>query len=216
MNKKLEPYISLVDFLADYLGSNTEVVLHDMEDWEKSVVAIRNGHISGRKIGSPVTGLALEMAKSEIYKEQPYKANYKGVSIHGYNVKSATYFIKDNKGKLIGLLCINMDCEKYSEARDILDSLISVETAENEKAEETFNIDIKDLVRNNLARIVPGDNQRLRSLRKAEKVDIVRQLREMGTFMVKGTVTEVGKILGVSDPTIYRYLAAIRKDGEKD
>lgn len=46
MNKKLEPYISLVDFLADYLGSNTEVVLHDMEDWEKSVVAIRNGHIS--------------------------------------------------------------------------------------------------------------------------------------------------------------------------
>ena len=63
---------------------------------------------------------------------------------------------------------------------------------------------------------MPGDNQRLRSLRKAEKVDIVRQLREMGTFMVKGTVTEVGKILGVSDPTIYRYLAAIRKDGEKD
>lgn len=29
MNELLKPYVPLVDFLADYLGSNAEVLLHD-------------------------------------------------------------------------------------------------------------------------------------------------------------------------------------------
>ena len=96
MNKKLEPYVTLVDFLADYLGENTEVVLHDTTDWHNSIVAIRNGHVSGRKIGAPITGLALDMVKSRVYEEQSYKVNYKGLSAHGYTIRSATYFIKDD------------------------------------------------------------------------------------------------------------------------
>jgi len=53
MNKKLDAYITLVDFLADFMGENTEVVLHDLTDWRHSIMAIRNGHITGRKVGAP-------------------------------------------------------------------------------------------------------------------------------------------------------------------
>ena len=49
MAKDLESYKVLVDFLADYLGENTEVVLHDLSDCQSSIVAIRNGDISGRE-----------------------------------------------------------------------------------------------------------------------------------------------------------------------
>ena len=51
MAKDLESYKVLVDFLADYLGENTEVVLHDLSDCQSSIVAIRNGDISGRELG---------------------------------------------------------------------------------------------------------------------------------------------------------------------
>ncbi|MCI2062132.1 MAG: helix-turn-helix transcriptional regulator [Eubacteriaceae bacterium] len=215
MHKKLEPYVSLVNFLADFLGSNTEVVLHDLTDWDKSIVAIRNGHISGRKIGAPVTGLALDIVKSEIYKEQDYKVNYKGMSAHGYTVKSATYFIKDEKGVLIGLMCINMDCEKLTQAREVIDSIIRIGEGDLSlsAAEETFSLDVNDLVRNNIDSIVPGNLDRLRKMKKREKVELVAKLQDMGTFMVKGTLPEVAELLGVSVPTMYRYLANVKKDG---
>ncbi|WP_275040883.1 PAS domain-containing protein [Salmonella enterica] len=47
-NTCLEPYEFLIDFLADYFGENTEVVLHNLSDLESSIHKIRNGHISGR------------------------------------------------------------------------------------------------------------------------------------------------------------------------
>ena len=178
-------------------------------------MAIRNGHISGRKKGAPITGLALDLVKSGAYQEQNYKVNYKGMSAHGYAVKSATYFIKDEKDVLIGLLCINMDCEKLTEARDILDSIIRTGAGDVSfsGAEETFSIDVNDLVRNNISSIVPGNLDRLRKMKKYEKVELVSKLQDMGTFMVKGTLPEVAELLGVSLPTMYRYLANVKKDG---
>ncbi len=42
MNPLLKPFFPLVDFLADVFGEDVEVVLHDVLDINKSVVAIRN------------------------------------------------------------------------------------------------------------------------------------------------------------------------------
>ncbi|PJV87236.1 PAS domain-containing protein, partial [Salmonella enterica] len=36
-NTCLEPYEFLIDFLADYFGENTEVVLHNLSDLESSI-----------------------------------------------------------------------------------------------------------------------------------------------------------------------------------
>ena len=95
MAKDLESYKVLVDFLADYLGENTEVVLHDLSDCQSSIVAIRNGDISGRELGAPVTDYGLKLIKNEAYKEAPYRVNYRGMSPRGNIIRSATYFIKD-------------------------------------------------------------------------------------------------------------------------
>ena len=52
-------YIPLVSFLGEVVGRNTEVVLHDLADIDASVVAIVNGEVSGRTVGSPATDLVL-------------------------------------------------------------------------------------------------------------------------------------------------------------
>ena len=45
----LESYIPMVRFIAAICGPRCEVVLHDLKDIEHSIIAIENGHISGRR-----------------------------------------------------------------------------------------------------------------------------------------------------------------------
>ncbi|MGM0602449.1 MAG: PAS domain-containing protein, partial [Bacillota bacterium] len=40
----LNNYKPLVKFLAEVLGENCEVVLHDLNNLENSIIAIENGH----------------------------------------------------------------------------------------------------------------------------------------------------------------------------
>jgi predicted transcriptional regulator YheO len=219
--EKLKPYVHLVDFLADFLGEDTEVVLHDVSNWHRSVIAIRNGHISGRKIGAPVTDFILNLIKDDAWRDETYRVNYKGAAQSGNTLRSATYFIKDEGDgdepeKLIGLLCINMDCQKYIEVRDVLDTLIPRphRAEDDSEPEEIMTLDVSDLVIGNIKREYDGNIADLRKLRRQEKVELVGKLQERGTFMVKGTIWEVAELLGVSVPTIYRYIATIKKEQE--
>ena len=48
----LESYQRLLKMLACQFGSTSEVVLHDLSsDYEKTIIGIENGHITGRKVG---------------------------------------------------------------------------------------------------------------------------------------------------------------------
>jgi predicted transcriptional regulator YheO len=47
VDSKLKSYIHLVNFIADFLGPSYEVVLHDVRNINNSIIAIKNGHISG-------------------------------------------------------------------------------------------------------------------------------------------------------------------------
>jgi len=76
MNKYLKPYIALVDFIADSLGPNHEVVLHDVTNINESIVAIRNGEITGREIGGPLTDLSFKLIKEQAHSEKAYVYNY--------------------------------------------------------------------------------------------------------------------------------------------
>ncbi|MFP3700697.1 PAS domain-containing protein, partial [Burkholderia sp. SIMBA_013] len=57
----LKSYEAVVDGLAMLIGSHCEIVLHSLEDLKCSAVRIANGEHTGRKVGSPITDLALRM-----------------------------------------------------------------------------------------------------------------------------------------------------------
>jgi predicted transcriptional regulator YheO len=77
-HNEIMKYLSMVNFIADICGPKYEVVLHDLSKPEKSVIAIRNNHISGRDIGSPITDLALKILKQREYDKTEFITNYKG------------------------------------------------------------------------------------------------------------------------------------------
>ena len=78
----LKSYEAVVDGLAMLIGSHCEIVLHSLQDLKCSAIRIANGEHTGRKIGSPITDLALR-----------------------------TIAIRNREQRVIGLLCINMNLD---------------------------------------------------------------------------------------------------------
>ena len=107
-NAKLNKYIPLVNFISTACGRDYEVILHNTTNPASSVIAIENGHLSGRKIGDPMTDFALSIMNDKVHEDKNFITNYEGRLKNGKTFVSSTYFIKEG-GKLIGMLCINYD-----------------------------------------------------------------------------------------------------------
>jgi predicted transcriptional regulator YheO len=114
------PYLAMMDFLAALLGPRSEIVLHDISDLSRSVVALTNGHVSGRSVGAPATDLVLKVLRNHEHADVEYLANYLAESAAGVRFRSSTFFIRDADGAVIGLLCINIDDSALVQARDAL------------------------------------------------------------------------------------------------
>lgn len=216
MNKYVSAYLPLVDFIADCMGESTEVVLHDLTDYHQSVVAIRNGQISGRSIGSPITDLSLKVLKTASFEQSPYMANYQSIAKNGHMLKSSTYFIKDDNGHFVGMLCLNTDYHSLITSRNLLNDMITMLKVPSESVgiSENLNMNVHELVMNNLHRCCPEVESLAETMQQREKMELVDKLSEMGTFMIKGTVSYVADALHVSVPTIYRYLNLMKKESQ--
>jgi len=213
MNEFIEKYVSLVDFLADFLGNDAEVVLHDTTNLDKSVVAIRNNHISGRELGAPATDLVLQKINDGDDFKNPFICNYRGVSISGKQLKCATYFIRDDEDKIAGILCINMEVDKLHQAQSFLNSFLGTPTQEvhSEQPSETLSKSVKQLTLESVHKIVNELNIPPERMDQDEKILVVSELNNNGIFLIKGAVSEAAHALKVSEATIYRYLGIIKK-----
>ncbi len=212
MNSLLARYLPLVDFLAEVLGPDTEVVLHDVGDMERSVVAIRNGHISGRKVGSPATNVVLKIIKEGRAGKTDFLANYKGIAADGRALRSSTFLIHDDDRNLIGILCINIDTRKLELLRDCLDALIGPRNELNgDETVEHFPSSVEELAYDSIEAVVGKAGISPQRMSQEEKQMIVKKLNDGGVFLLKGAVSRVAARMEVSEPTVYRYLAAIKK-----
>lgn len=212
----LERFIPVVDFLGAFLGEDCEVVLHDASKPDCSVLAIANSHISGRRVGSPITDMALRLIKDGTWKTSSFITGYKTQSKDGRQLHSATYFIRQDDGSLAGMLCLNMDAAPLIEARDLLDRFISRGRLEKPRVDadnghplETFAESLEDLTSSIIHQAVNGAEIPPDRMTADEKMAIVRALNEKGVFLLKGAVSVVARHLAASEATIYRYLQKV-------
>lgn len=222
-NGWIQRYMKLTEFLGSVLGPDYEVVLHDLNDADKSIIAIANGHVSGRTIGAPLTSVALQSIINHSYETQDYRLNYVGVA--GTKLlRSSTFFVKDEEGRLVGMLCINFDDSRYRELSDRILKLrhpdIFVETnfAYNEEAaavraapsptevSESFPNSLTELTDHLLDEELRLREENGERLSHRDKLALVAILNDKGIFMMKGAVKYVADKLGCSQTTIYRYL----------
>ena len=96
--------------IAQQFGSNCEVVVHDLDsnDVEHSIVAIENGHVSGRRVGDGPSHIVLEALRGDCARLEDRLA-YLTRSDDGKILKSSTIYIRDDDGRAIGVFAINYD-----------------------------------------------------------------------------------------------------------
>jgi predicted transcriptional regulator YheO len=210
-NKCIKPFISWVDALAETFGTHCEVVLHDLRNLDKSIVKIANGQITGRKAGAPVTDMALRLFEED--KKNPKKTaviGYRTRTKEGRELKSTTLFIRDKKGNAVGCLCINIDLTPYLTTKNLVDQIcqtISPGTIEGENdSPEKFVSDVDSLIGQLIEKAMTTANKPLIAMSKEEKLQIMRNLKKNGFFLIKGSVKRLSGEWGVSIPTIYKYL----------
>ncbi|TIH39011.1 helix-turn-helix transcriptional regulator [Subtercola vilae] len=120
---EFEPYLALLPFLGSLMGPRTEIVLHDISDLSRSIIAVENGAMSGRSVGGPATDLVLKILQNHDYLERDFLTNYLAQSQSGGYFRSSTFFVRDEAGAVIGMLCLNVDDGPLHEARQLLESI---------------------------------------------------------------------------------------------
>lgn len=214
MNQHIKRFISIADFLGEVLGSNTEIILHDLTNYEESIVHIINGHISDRKIGDPVTDLVLEFIASESKGNKQFISNYNSKTIEGRLLYSSTYFIRDDNNEIVGALCLNSDYHEVKKSLSFLTSLLpnyvddKILSINNIK--ENLNTNPQELTLNKIDAIINEFDVVPNRMTTEEKTNVIAALNDCGVFNIRGSVQEVATKLQMSEPSIYRYIKKIK------
>ncbi len=181
-------YIQMVDFLGACLGEDTEVVLHDFKDVDHSIIAIHNGHISGRAIGGPITDFILSKLKDKGKEGPPYYLNYLGMSKDNTPLRCSSFFILDKQGNPKGMLCINTDVTRYQQVVDIMQKLAFIPEVDDQvKVEnvESFRASPKDVISDIISDVTNSSGVPVGRLTVDEKMEIVRRLNNEKLFLIK-------------------------------
>ena len=219
-------YTLLVDFLGHILGPDYEVALHELTEDSNQIIAISNGELTGRHLGSPLSNKMLEFLSGRLYETQDYVLSFESTSVTGKKMHSNSMFVKDRTGSVVGLLCINFDDSRYMELHEKLFSLIHpgnfvknissgiAESKENVKdlssrITENFAIDVASLREQIFNDATANFTTPVDRLNQNERKEITIKLYEQGLFQLKGSIPFVAKRFSCSQATIYRYLGEI-------
>jgi predicted transcriptional regulator YheO len=203
-----ERYVQIARVLAEMFSPILEVVVHDLRKPESAVIAIFNGHITGRKVGDGTTDIGVRRMKTGDVPDE--LRNYLNRSPDGQKLKSTSIAIRDEAGQLIGSLCLNLAIDALRGALEVLHQL----TETTNRIEESFRIfdlpeePIENLIRSQLAK----SGKLGRALSAEERRKIVRSLYERGVFKTRAAMTVVARQLGISRPTLYGDLKEVQYD----
>ncbi|CAN7222569.1 helix-turn-helix transcriptional regulator [Paenibacillus sp. LjRoot153] len=194
----------LVTGLAAQFGENCEVVLHDLTgSYESSIVAIANGHITGRKVGDPGTNLGLELLRGNHVNGN--KFNYLTQTKDGRILRSSSMYMKNKAGKIIGSLCINMDITDLMVAEKTLKNLINP-AGEQAEVRESFVTSVSDLLDALIQEAQEVIGKPVAVMTKDDKMRMIQLLDAKGAFLIKKGGEKICTYLNISKYTLYSHL----------
>ena len=200
----LSSFTSIATAVAKLFHPSVEVVIHDI--CTDTVFYIANP-TSDRKVGD-VSLLGID--SKQLDDRDAVIGPYEKAGEKGQRVRSITSVLRDDRGDVIGLLCINLDYSNYEPALDLLESLIR--PVQTEKHPEfLFQNDWRDLLKIEVRSFITQRNLLLEKLQPSDRKDLISHLDEKRLFYAKKSVEQLATILGVSRATAYKDLRSVRK-----
>lgn len=212
MNLVLKAYIPIANLIVKTFGKSCEVVLHDLTQPQNSVVYAANGDVTGRKIGQSFDHLIKMVLLNKDFKDD-YVVNYFFETENGKKIKSSSALIRDDKGVVIGMLCLNYDLTLSHLLIEELEGFLG-NTSSNEKGKKTeehiLDQDIMSTLDSIIEQIFKNTVKNNEKITRKKSLEIIRFMDEKGIFLVKGSIDKVANLMGVSKVTVYSYLDVIK------
>ncbi len=205
---ELDNFRRLAENLSALLGPSAEVVIHDLDDLQHSIVCIA-GDVTHRQPGQPMTTVGLEALRrgTEISSLQ---GSYRSVLPDGRVLKCSSTFLRNAAGRSAVALCVNIDVTQWHQAADLLMDFASVGARDD--LHEEYVHSVPDMIATMVNGALDTMGKHPDHMDGAERLEVVRALDDRGVFLIKGAAGYVSKMLGVSRATLYNYLQRIRTD----
>lgn len=195
------------------IGSQCEVVIHDLADMDNSIVWIM-GDVTERNIGGCMTAKGLSLVRSGKIKDT---YNYTTRTRSGKLVRCSLIFIKNEAGRAIVCIEINFDTSAFVAFQHALNTL--VDPNESYDFSDAFIDDAPEMLESMLKQAVEFTGKSTAQMNKADRLRVVQVLDEAGAFELRKAIPAVAGYLNVTRFTIHNYLNEIREnaaDKEKE
>ena len=186
--------------IAKMFGPNCETIVHDMTRPGHPILAIYNGTVTGREIGSTADIFGdIGDYDETIYKNKDY-TNQLVLSRDGRTLKSSTFnIVGDDFHFALG---INMDITNMVRATQLLSEL----TATSGELQQTLMQDARSQLEELLRECISAVGKDPEHMKKTDRMRIIRMLYKRRAFTYQKSVAIVAERLNVSRYTVYKYM----------
>ena len=211
MNDELKKYSRLVPFFAEALGNLFEINLFDMTDPDYPIVASANGN---GDVQERIREFLSEIADSKIVRNRKYIENRPLEINFERLLKTSVYFIKDEQEKLLGALCISVQCNFFMKMSQFAMNMLqfNMEDLDDDSFDgEDLSASAKEPSLDSITEFVKEYGVEPERITQNERLEIICDLYDMGVYNLKGAVAKTTEALQVSEQSVYRYITKIKK-----
>ncbi|MBQ6116228.1 MAG: transcriptional regulator [Oscillospiraceae bacterium] len=210
--RKLELLKQLADGIAAQFGSKCEVVIHDVNAMDRSIVYIVNGHVSGRKVGDGGSRVVIEQAIQADAQPRD-ELCYLTRTPEGKILKSSSIYIRNSRGVVTGVFSINYDVTHLIMLRSAVDEALDMGGSRQREPERIINVNdvLDELIEQSVALV----GKPVAMMNKEDKIKAIQFLNQSGAFLVTKSGDKVAKYFGISKYTLYAYIDANKRQEEK-
>lgn len=194
-------------------GPGCEVVLHDLSaddpDLDHTIIAIENGHVTGRAVGGPSTSLGASVIHNQGADHDAY--GYRGFTSDGRQLRCSSIYLRNRGGKIIAALCMNVDVSALQQARALLDGLMPQASADSsDEPSEFFGQDLVAVMDAMVSDAIHAVGKPVSQMSRNDRVAVVRKLDGKGALQMRKGMEHIASRLGISRVTAYSYLDEAR------
>lgn len=191
--------------IALMLGPSCETLVHDMTRHGHPILAIFNGSVTGREVGSTADIFGdIGDYDETVYKNKDY-TNQLVLSRDGRTLKSSTFnVVGDGYHFALG---INMDITDLVRAGQQLSEM----TSTSGDLQQTLMQDARSQLEELLRACISAVGREPAEMKKTDRMRIIRMLYKKRAFTYQKSVAIVAERLCVSRYTVYKYMHEIEQ-----
>ena len=195
--------------IAAMFGPNCETLVHDMTRPGHPILAIYNGTVTGREVGSTADIFGdIGDYDQTVYAKKDY-TNQMVLSRDGRTLKSSTFnVVGEDYHFAFG---INMDITSMVRASQVLSEL----TATSGDLQQTMMQDARSQLEELLRECVSAVGKTPENMKKTDRMRIIRMLYKRRAFTDQKSVAIVAERLNVSRYTVYKYMHELEEAEKK-